>query len=331
MKLPRRKFLHLAAGAGALPAVSRFAWAQAYPSQPVRIVVTFPPGGANDFTARLIGQGLAERLGQPFVVENRPGGGGNSGVVEVVRARPDGYTLLLFSTTHTISASFYSNLNYDLVRDITPIAALIRTSYVMLVSAASPAKTVPEFIAYAKANPGTVNMGSNGIGATGHLAGEMFKMMAGVDMLHVPYRGEAPALTDLLAGHVQVLFATVTAAMELVRSGRLRALAVTAATRWQGLPDVPTVGDFVPGYEISTWAGIGAPKATPADIVERLNGEINAALASPEIRAKFTDLGTILAISPAEFEKLVVADLEKWAKVVKFANIKPVGTPGNIP
>jgi len=320
--LARRRFLHLAAGAAALP-FARCAAAQSYPTRPVRIVVTFPAGGSNDFHARLFGQWLSERLGQPFVVENRPGGGGNIGTAEVVRSRPDGYSLLLLSVTHAINASFYGNLSYDLVRDIAPIAAFYRSSYVMLVNPKVPAHMVGEFIAYGKANPGKINFASNGIGATGHLAGEMFKMLTGVELLHVPYRGEGPALTDLIGGQVQVMFAALTATLPLVRSGQLRALAVTAGARWQALPDVPALSETVAGYELDTWAGMGAPKGTPPEIVERLNREINAGLATPEIRAKYADLGIILTISPAEFGALIAQDIEKWGKVIRFAGIKP--------
>jgi tripartite-type tricarboxylate transporter receptor subunit TctC len=323
MKLPRRKFLHLAAGAAALPAVSRVTRAQAYPSRSVRIMVTFPAGGANDFHARLIGQWLSEQLGQPFVVENRGGSGGNVGVAEVVRARPDGYTLLLLTVSHAINASFYTNLTFDLLRDIAPIAPFYRSTYVMLVNRSLPVKTVPEFVAFARAKAGKVNMGSNGIGATGHLAGEMFKIMTGVEMLHVPYRGEAPALTDLIGGQLHVQFASLAASNELIKGGQLRPLAVTAGARWRGLPDVPAVNEFVPGYEVSTWAGMGAPKDTPAAIIDRLNREINAGLTSPLIQAKYADLGTILTISPTEFRKLVADDVAKWAKVIRAANIKP--------
>jgi tripartite-type tricarboxylate transporter receptor subunit TctC len=324
MKLPRRKFLRLAAGAAALPAVSRVAWAQAYPTRPVRIVVTFPAGGANDINARMFGQWLSERLGQPFVIENRAGGGGNIGTLEVVRAAPDGYTLVLLSVGLAINAAFYENLKYDLVRDIAPVAAFFRSSYVMLVNPSLPAKTVPEFIAYAKANPRKVNFGSNGIGATGHLAGEMFKMMTGVDMLHVPYRGEAPALNDLVSGQLHVLFATMFSSIPFVRGGQLRALAVTSTARTQALPDVPTVDTFVPGFELSSWSGMGAPKNTPAAIIDRLNKEINAGLARPDVAAKYADLGSnTLSISPAEFGKLIAEDVAKWSKVIKFAGIKP--------
>jgi len=324
MKLPRREFLHLAAGAAALPALSRFAWAQAYPSRPVRIVVTYSAGGANDIHARLFGQLLSERLGQPFVVENRPGGGGTIGTSEVARSAPDGYTLLLISVGLSINAAFYENLPYDLVRDIAPVAAFYRSGYVMFVNPSLSAKTVPDFIAYAKANPGKLNFGSNGIGATGHLAGEMFKMMTGVNMLHVPYRGEHQALSDLMGGQVHVMFATMTSSIPIARSGQLRALAVTSASRASGLPDVPTVGDFVPGYELNTWSGMAAPKNTLAEVINLLNKEINAGLARPDIKEKYEDLGlNTLAISPAEFGKLIADDIQKWAKIIKFARIKP--------
>jgi tripartite-type tricarboxylate transporter receptor subunit TctC len=324
MKLPRRTFLHLAASGAALPAVSWIARAQDYPTRPVRIIVTFPSGGANDFHARLNGQWLSERLGQPFVVENRPGGGGSIGTEAVVRAVPDGHTLVLLSTGITISAAAYDNLSYDLVRDIAPVAGIHRSFYVMMVTPKLPVKTVSEFIAYAKANPGKLNMASNGVGATGHLAGEMFKMMTGVSMLHVPYRGEAPAITDLIAGQVDVIFTTVTTSLELVRRGQLRGLAVTSAARSPSLPDLPTVAETVPGYELSTWAGIGAPKNTPAEIVSRLNKETIAGLARPNIKAQYESMGlSVLALSPAEFGELIRDDIAKWAKAVKFAGIKP--------
>jgi tripartite-type tricarboxylate transporter receptor subunit TctC len=323
MNLPRRRFLHLAAGAATLPAVSRIARAQNYPTRPVRIVVTFATGSSNDLHARLFGRWLSERLGQTFVVENRPGGGGNIGTEAVVRSAPDGHTLLLLSVGIAINAAFAEKLSYDLIRDIAPVAAFFRSNYVMLVNPSLPAKTVPEFIAYAHANPGKINMGSNGIGATGHLAGEMFKMMTGVDMVHVPYHGDGPALTDLMSGQLQVLFATMTSSIPFVRGGQLRALAVTSATRSQGLPDVPALGDFVSGYELSTWAGMGAPKNTPAAVIDVLNREINAGLATPDIKAKYADLGLkTLAISPAEFGKLIADDINKWANVIKFAGIK---------
>ena len=286
MKLPRRQFLHLAAGAAALPALSRVARAQAYPTRPVRLIVSIAPGGGSDITARLIGQWLSERLGQPFIIDNRPGGGGNIGTEAVVRAPADGYTLLMVSTTHATNATLYDKLNFDFIRDIAPIAGVFRGAFVMVVHPSVPARSVPEFIAYAKANAGKVNMASSGTGAAAHLAGELFKMMAGIDMVHVPYRGGGPALTDLVAGQVQVYFATTVASIEYIRAGRLRALAVTTATRSDALPDIPTVGEFVPGYEASYWAGIGAPKATPAEIVEKLNKEINAGLADPKIKAR---------------------------------------------
>jgi tripartite-type tricarboxylate transporter receptor subunit TctC len=321
MKLPRRQFLHLAAGATALPAVAR---TQSYPSRTVRIVVTFTAGGANDVHARLFGQLLSERLGQPFVIENRPGGGGNIGTLEVVRSAPDGHTLLLVSVGLSINAAVYEKLPYDLVRDIAPIAAFFHSNYVMVVTPSLPAKTVPEFITHAKANPGKLNFGSNGVGATGHLAGEMFKMMAGVNLQHVPYRGEPQALSDLMGGQVQVMFATMTGALPLIRAGQLRALAVTSKTRSTVLLDVPPVADFVPGYELRSWAGMAAPRDTPAAVIDLLNREINAGLMRPDIKAKYDDLGlNTLVISPAEFRTWIADDIQKWARVVKFAGIKP--------
>jgi tripartite-type tricarboxylate transporter receptor subunit TctC len=325
MKPPRRTFLHLAAGAAALPVVSRFAGAQTYPTRPVRIVVAFPPGGANDIHARMIGQWLHERLGQPFLVENRPGSGGNLGVEAVVRSPADGYTLLILTVAHSVNKSVYEKLSYDLLHDIAPVAALFRAQYLMMVNPRTPAKTVPEFIAYVKANPGKINFGSNGVGATGHLAGELFKMMTGVNMLHVPYRGETPALTDLVAGQVHVVFASMTGSLELVRGGQLRALAVTSTGRTLAVPDVPPLAEFVPGYELLTWSGVGAPRNTPMEIVDRLNKEIAAFLATPATQAKYADLGlTVHAVSPAEFARFIAEDVEKWAKIVKFAGIKPI-------
>jgi tripartite-type tricarboxylate transporter receptor subunit TctC len=325
MKLPRRSLLHLVAGAAALPTVSRTPWAQAYPTRPVRIVVAFPPGGANDIHARLIGQWLHERLGQPFLVENRPGSGGNLGVEAVVRSPADGYTLLILTVAHSVNKSVYEKLSYDLPRDIAPIAGLYRSQYLMMVNPRSPAKTAPEFIAHVKTNPGKINFGSNGVGATGHLAGELFKMMTGVNMLHVPYRGEAPALMDLIAGHVQVVFASMTGSLELVRSGQLRALAVTSTDRIAAVPEIPPLHEFVPGYELATWSGVGAPRNTPVEIVDRLNKEINAFLATPSTQAKYADLGlTVHAVSPPEYATFIAEDIEKWAKIVKFAGIKPI-------
>jgi tripartite-type tricarboxylate transporter receptor subunit TctC len=324
MKLPRRNFLHLAAGAAALPAVSRIATAQTYPSRPVRLIVPVAPGGAYDITARLIGPWLSERLGQQFVIDNRPGGGTNIGTEAVVRAPADGYTLLLVGAASAINATLYDKLNFNFIRDIAPVAGITRAPEVMVVHPSVPAKTVPEFIAYAKANPGKLTMASGGIGSLSHVAGELFKMMAGVDLVHVPYRGQGPALTDLLGGQVQVMFAITVASIEYIKTGRLRALAVTAATRSDALPDLPTVGEFVLDYEASNWFGVCAPKATPAAIVDKLNKEINASLAEPKIKARLADLsGAVLALSPAEFGKLIADETEKWGKVIRAANIKP--------
>lgn len=323
MKLPRRRFLYVAAGVAALPAVSHVAWAQSYPSRPVRIVVGFPPGGPTDIVARLIGQYLSERLGQQFVIENRPGAGGNIGTETVVRAQPDGYTLLLVNTANAISATLYNNLNFTFLRDIAPIAGIVRVPNVMEVNPSVPARTIPEFIAYAKANPGKISMaGVNG--TTLQLAGELFKMMAGVDMVHVPYKGAGPALTDLLGGHVQVLFDNLTSSITYIRAGKLRALGVTTMTRAKALPETPTVGEFVPGYEASAWQGIGAPKNTPPEIINKLSIEINAALVEPTFRARLADLGgEALEGSPTDFGKLLANETGKWAKVVKYSGAKP--------
>jgi tripartite-type tricarboxylate transporter receptor subunit TctC len=324
MKLPRRKFLHFAAGAAVLPAASRMASAQAYPARPVRIIVGFSPGGSTDIAARVVGQWLSERLGQSFVIENRPGAGANLAAETVVRASPDGYTLLLVSSSDTINATLYPKLNFVFLRDIAPVASMTRQPQVMLTNPSLPAKTFRELIAYAKANPGKVNIASAGNGSISHLAGELLKMMTGVDLIHVPYRGAGPALTDLLAGHVQVSFAGMAGSIEYLRTGKLRGLAVTTTMRSQALPDIPTASEFVPGYEAISLFGIGAPKNTPAEIVDKLNTEINAALADPKIKARFADLGgTVLAGSPAEFERLLAAETEKWGKVIRAANIKP--------
>src|SRR5262245_55445376 len=326
MKLPRRNFLHLAAGAAALPVASRVAWAQTYPARPVRIIVTTTPGGAPDILARLMGPWLSERLGQQFVVENRPGGGSNIGTEAVVRAPPDGHTLLLVATNNAINMTLYDKLNFNFIRDIAPVAGIVRLPIVMAVNPSVPATTVPEFIAYAKANPGKINMGSPGIGTGPHVAGELFKMMAGVDMVHVPYRGGAALLTDLLAGQVQALFGTTSLSIEYIRAGKLRPLAVTTATRWEALPGIPTVGEFVPGYEASAWFGIAAPTGTPAEIVNKLNKEINAALDDPKMKARLADFGgTPLPGSPVQFGKLIAEETEKWGKVIRAANIKPQG------
>jgi tripartite-type tricarboxylate transporter receptor subunit TctC len=323
MKLPRRNFLYLAAGAAALPAFSRIAQAQAYPTRPVRIIVGFAPGGTGDIIARLIGQWLSERLGQQFVIENRPGAGTNIATEAVVRAPADGYTLLLVTAANAINTTLYEKLNFSFIRDIAPVAGIIVVPNVMLVNPSVPAKTVPGFIAYAKANAGKLNMASGGIGSLGHVSGELFKMMAGINIGHVPYRGGGPALTDLLAGQVQVYFSPLPAAIEHIRAGKLRALAVTTATRSEALPDIPTVAEFVPDYEASVRIGVGAPKATPAEIVEKINREINAGLADPRMKARLADLGgTVLPGSPSDFGKFLADETEKWGRVVKFAGIK---------
>src|SRR6266508_3035506 len=321
MKLPhRRQFLHLAAGAAALPAVARVAWAQAYPSRPVRLIVPFGPAGATDITARLIGQWLSERLDQQFVIENRPGAGGNVGTDAVVRAAPDGYTLGLFGAPSAINATLYDKLNFNFVRDIAPIAPIVRFPYIMVVNPSFPAKTLPEFIAYAKANPGKINMASPGIGSTPHVNGELFKVMTGTNLVHVPYRSAAAVMTDLLSGQVQLYFGTTASSLEYVRTGKLRALAVTVERRLDALPDIPTVSDFVPGYEASGWFGVGAPRDTPAEIIDKLNKEIHAGVADPKMKAQLADLGGLaLTASPSDFGKLIADETEKWAKVVKFS------------
>ena len=324
MKLPRRKFFHLATGAAALPAVSRFAWAQTYPTWPVRIVVGFAAGGAPDILARLFGQWLSDRLGQPFVIENRTGAGGNIATEAVVLAPADGHTLLLTSMGNAVNASLFERLNYNFLRDVAPVASISREPLGMEVHPSFPAKTVSEFITYAKANPGKVNYGSAGVGSSLHMAGELFKLMAGVELMHVPYRGSPPALTDLLAGQIQLMFSPLPPSVEYVRSGRLRALAVTTAARSQALPDVPAVGDFLPGYEASAWYGIGAPKSTPAEVVDKLNAEINAGLADPKLKARLSELASIsFDGSPSDFGKHLAAETEKWGKVIRAANIKP--------
>jgi tripartite-type tricarboxylate transporter receptor subunit TctC len=323
MKLPRRRFLHLAAGAAAIPAYSRTAWAQTYPARPVRLVVGYAAGGGTDITARLIGQWLSERFNQHFVVENRGGAGTNIGTEAVVRAPPDGYTLLLATGANAVNATLYEKLNFNFMRDIAPVAAVIRVPHVIVVNPTFPAKTLGEFIAHAKANPGKVNMGSAGTGGPDHMAGELFKMIAGVEMTHVPYRGLSPALSDLMGGQVQVIFSSLPAAIEHVRADKLRALAVTTVTRSQALPEIPTVDALFPGYEASQWYGIGVPKNTPLEIVERLNKELNAGLTDAKLSARLADLGgTVLPGSPENFGKLIADDTEKWSKVIRAANIK---------
>jgi tripartite-type tricarboxylate transporter receptor subunit TctC len=321
MKRPRRQFLHLAAGAAALPLVSRVAKAQTYPSRPVRIIVGFPASNASDVVARLAGQVLSERLGQQFVIENRPGAGGNIGTEVVVNASPDGYTLLSISPSAAINATLYDNLNFNFIRDIAPVAGIALAPYVMVLNPSVPANTVPEFIAYAKANPGKINMASAGNGSLSHMCGELFKAMAGVNMVHVPYR--ASFLPDLLGGQVEVVFSPISQSIGYIRTGKLRALAITTATRQAALPDIPPMGDFVPGYEASGWYGIGAPRSTPIGITDRISKEINTALGDPRVTAQLADIGAVpMRMPPAEFGKFLAAESEKWGKVIRAASIK---------
>jgi tripartite-type tricarboxylate transporter receptor subunit TctC len=324
MKLPRRQFLRLAAGAAALPAVARIAKAQTYPTRPLRMIIGYPPGGSADITARLTGQWLSERLGQPVVIESRPGAATNLATEAVVRAAPDGYTLLLVAPANAINATLYDKLNFNFLHDIAPVAGIIRFPNVVVVNPSLPIKTIPELIAYAKANPGRLNMASSGNGSTIHMSGELFKMMTGINMVHVPYRGAAPALTDLMAGQVQVMFDNVPTSAEHIKAGKLRGLAVTSTARSEVLPDLPTVADFLPGYEASAWYGLGAPKNTPEEIIEKVNTAMNAILADPTAQARFAALGaSLLPGSAAGFGKLLADETEKWGKVVKFAGAKP--------
>ncbi|PYK13140.1 MAG: MFS transporter [Verrucomicrobia bacterium] len=324
LKFPRRQFLLLAAGTAALPAMSGVATAQAYPARPVRVLVGFAPGQAVDIVTRIIGQRLSERLGQQFIIDNRPGAGGNIATEAVVRSPPDGYTLLAIGSNNLINATLYQNLSYDFIRDIAPVASIYHVPQVMEVNPSFPATTVPEFIAYAKAHPGEISFASAGNGSVAHVTGELFKMLTGINMLHVPYRGAAPALTDLIAGQVHVMFDNMPSSIEHIRAGTLRPLAVTATTRVEALADVPPLSDFVPGFETSAWAGIGAPKDTPAEIIDRLNGEINAALADPTIKARIAELGgQVLALSPGEYATRIAQETDKWAKVIKFAGASP--------
>jgi tripartite-type tricarboxylate transporter receptor subunit TctC len=323
MKFPRRQFLQLAAGAAVLPAVSTIARAQAYPSRPIRVIIGYTPGGSADLTARLMGQWLSERLGQPFVIENRPGGGTNIATEAVVRAPPDGYTLLLAAPANAINATLYDKLNFNFLRDVEPVAGIIRFPNVVVVNPQVPVNSIPELIAYAKANPGKLNMASSGNGSTIHMSGELFKMLTGINMVHVPYRGGAPALTDMLSGQVQVMFDNIPTCAEHVKSGKLRGLAVTSTTRSEVLPDLPTVADFLPGYEASAWYGIVAPKNTPTDVIVTLNKAANAVLADPAAKTRFAELGAILLPgSAADFGKLLADETEKWGKVVKFSGAR---------
>jgi tripartite-type tricarboxylate transporter receptor subunit TctC len=324
VKILRRQLLRLAAGAVGLPAISRIALALDYPTRPVHVIVGYPPGSGPDLEARLIGQWLSERLGQPFIIENRPGAASNIATEVVVRAPTDGYTLLLVASANASNATLYDNLNFNFIRDIAPVASIMRAPFVMEVNPSLPAKSVPEFIVYAKANPGKINMASSGNGTLPHVAGELFKMMTGIDMVHVPYRGGAPAMVDLISGRVQVGFNVVTESIGYIKAGKLRALAVTTAARSEVLPDIPTVSEFVPDYEASAWVGIGAPRNTPVEIIEKLNADINAGLADPKLKARFAELGaTVSGGSPADFSRFITGETEKWAKVVKFAGIKP--------
>jgi tripartite-type tricarboxylate transporter receptor subunit TctC len=324
MKLPRRKFLHLAAGAAALPAVWRMAWAQAYPTRSVRLIIGIVPGSGPDIVGRLLGQWLSDRLGRPFIIENRPGAGTNIATEAVVRSPADGYTLLLVTGANTINATLYEKLNFNFISDIAPVASISRETFALEVNPSFPAKTVPEFIAHAKANPGKLSMASPGSGTAPHMAGELFKMMAGVDLVHVPYRGSAPALTDLMGGQVQVTFGPLSSSIQYVRAGKLRALAVSSASRSDALPDVPTVGDFLPGYEATGWFGIGVPTSTPPEIIDKLNREINTAIADAKIKAQLAEFGgRPMPMTPANFGKFIADETEKWAKVVKFSGAKP--------
>jgi tripartite-type tricarboxylate transporter receptor subunit TctC len=323
MKLPRRRFLQLAGITVALPARSRVAEAQGYPSQPVHIIVGFAAGGGYDIVARLMGQWLSERLGQPFVIENRPGAGTNIATQAVVNAPPDGDTLLLVGSTNAINATFYRKLNFNFIRDIAPIASITRQPQVMLTNPSFAAKTIPEFIDYAKASPGQVNFSSPGIGSISHLSGELFKMMAGVDLVHVPFAGNSPALTALLGGQIEVSFASLPSSIEFIRTGKLRGLAVTSAMRSEAAKDIPTIGESVPGYEVSAWYGVGAPKGTPAEVIDKLNKEINASLVDPKLSARLAELGgTVFALSPTDFGKFIADETEKWGRVIRALNIK---------
>jgi tripartite-type tricarboxylate transporter receptor subunit TctC len=324
MSLARRKFLQFAVSAAALETMPNVAWAEAYPSRAVRLIVTGAAGGTPDIVGRLIGQALSERLGQPVVIENKPGGGTNIGTEVAVKAAPDGYTLLLALSANDINASLYNDLHFNFIRDVAPVATVCTLPLVMEINPALPVTTISEFIAYAKADPGMINMASPGTGTVLHVAGELFKMMAGIDMVHVPYRGEALALTDLLAGRVQVLFGVMPASLGYIKSGKLRALGVTTARRQELLPDVPAIGELLPGYEASGWYGIVAPKGTPAEIINKLSTEINAVLADPAMRARFADIGgTVFENSPDDVEKFIVGDTEKWTKVINFAGVRP--------
>jgi len=321
--LPRRRFLRLTVSIVVLPLASHSAWAQSYPTRPVRVIVGDAPGGAPDVVARVMGQWLLRRLGEPVVVENRPGAGTTIAMEIVAKAAPDGYTVGVVSSSAATSAVLYEKLGYDLIRDLAPVAGLVRSPLIMVVEPSFPAQTVPEFIAYAKANPGKINMASAGNGSGPHVAGELFKMMSGSSMVHVPFRGGPPALMAVLGGQAQVYFVAVSSSIENIRAGKLRALAVTTATRWEGLPGVAAVSEFIPGYEASIWFGVGSPRGTPAEIVEKLNKEINAGLADPEIKARLAALGDqTMPMTPVEFGRLVVGETEKWAKVVKFAGVK---------
>jgi tripartite-type tricarboxylate transporter receptor subunit TctC len=322
--LHRRRFLHLAAGAATLPAVSRTATAQAWPSRPVTLIVGFAPGGAADIVARLIGQWLMERLGQPFIIENRPGASSNIATEAVVRAVPDGHTFLVATSSNAVNATLYDKLSFNFIREIAPVAGVVSAPNFMVLGPTVPAKTVPEFITYAKSNPGKVNFASGGIGTSVHMCGELFRIMAGIDMVHVPYRGEASGLADMLGRQMQVMFPTATGSIEYIRAGRLRVLAVTTAGRSDALPDVPTVGEFLPGYEASGWTGIGAPKNTPSDIIDKLNTAFNAALADAKIKARLADLSSVpVPLTPADFGKLIAEETDKWEKVIRTANVKP--------